>query len=296
MLVVLLLPTLVVANASSWAVRTVLDDRAFATTVGRVMDTPALESRVADAVTDVVVEEFAELPSQVRTAALTALDIDPGAETAEIRDWLDERVVEALRSEPVEEARDEIVLELHESMVDAVDGRGAVRVEGDRLILDVGDVYDAALDRIDPRAVQFVRVPEGRAEVVVAQAAELAAVQQGLSTLRAVQLVIPIAVVTAIGLIVLLAHRRVRALGIVGVAIMIAGAVSLAVAWFGGGVVGGIPDDPTAGRLAHDVYDQFVSLLVGQSALLIAGGAVIALLAWIILRRRASRSYGASPT
>ena len=51
-LLVLLLPVLVVANASEWAARTVIDDRAFATTAGRVMDAPALRAVVADRVTD----------------------------------------------------------------------------------------------------------------------------------------------------------------------------------------------------------------------------------------------------
>ena len=50
-LLVLLLPALVVANASEWAARTVVDDQAFATTAGRVMDTPALRQVVADRVT-----------------------------------------------------------------------------------------------------------------------------------------------------------------------------------------------------------------------------------------------------
>ena len=44
-LLVVLLPALVIANASEWAARTVVDDQAFTTTAGRVMDTPALAGR-----------------------------------------------------------------------------------------------------------------------------------------------------------------------------------------------------------------------------------------------------------
>ena len=72
----------------------------------------------------------------------------------------------------------------------------------------------------------------------------------------------------------------------VGVAAMIAGLVSLAAVWLGGGVATSLPDDPTAGEVVGDVYDAFASLLVGQSLLLLLGGFVIALVAWIALRRR----------
>ena len=47
LLLVILLPALVVVNASTWALRTVLDDAAFAATVGRVMDTPDVKEAIA---------------------------------------------------------------------------------------------------------------------------------------------------------------------------------------------------------------------------------------------------------
>ena len=55
-LLVLLIPTVVAANTSFWALRTVLDSETFSTTVGRTLDTPALERLVATALADVIVD------------------------------------------------------------------------------------------------------------------------------------------------------------------------------------------------------------------------------------------------
>jgi hypothetical protein len=286
LLLIVLLPALVVANASTWATRTVLDDRAFTTTVGRAMDTPALEAALADAAAEVITEKIDELGPEVKVAAAAALGIGTDVSDVQVRSWVDTNILAALRSNEVEAARDDVVLELHAALIDSVDGRGAVRVEGDRLVVDVGDVYDAAVERLDPRAVQFAGIDAGDAAITVAQAQEIAAIRQGLSTLRVLQVIIPLAVVVAVLLILVLAHRRVRALGIVGVAIMLAGLASLGLAWASGGVVRGIPDDPTAGDIAENVYEQFISLLLVQSALLVLGGALLALVAWLLLRRR----------
>ena len=86
-----------------------------------------------------------------------------------------------------------------------------------------------------------------------------------------------------------LAHRRVRALGLVGLAVTLikAGLVTIAVAWVGAkpSATGDVRSDRPPGR--PEVYFAFPEPgLVLQSVLLIVVGLFIALIAWAIQRRR----------
>ena len=99
---------------------------------------------------------------------------------------------------------------------------------------------------------------------------------------------IPIVAVIVALAIVGLAHRRVRALGIVGLAVTLAGVITLAIAWAGGRAIETATSDATVRQVVSEVYGAFLSLLVVQSVLLIVVGMLIAVVAWMVQRRRQS--------
>ena len=278
LLVLLLIPAVAAANASTWATRTVLDEEAFTATVGRTMDAPTLEAAVADAVADVLTVRIEALDPQIRQAGAQALGLSATAGATEIRAWLDARLLAALRSPEVEAERDAIVHALHGSLVGVATGTGQqVRIVGESLVVDLGGIIDRVVVRLDPsgRAARYLSGGQGDGEIVVAQASELATVQQAVTALQAIQVIVPLVVIAAILLVLLLAHRRARALGIVGVAVVVAGAITLAIAWGGALVAGGIPDQPLAGDIVEDVYAALTTILAQQSLLLIAIGALL---------------------
>ena len=91
-------------------------------------------------------------------------------------------------------------------------------------------------------------------------------------------------------LIVVVAHRRERALGIVGVAVMIAGLVSLGIVWLGGTAGVAALRSDTVQDIAGAVYGELTTVLVAQSIVLLAGGAALAIGGWLLFRRRRARA------
>jgi hypothetical protein len=289
-LLVLLLPMVVIANASTWALRTVLDERVFTATVGRILDTPALEQEMAERATTTILDVADDAPIRLQALATQVLGV-PDADRATLQAALEARVSTALDAPAVVAARDEAVSAFHRFIIGAARAEPPIAIQGSRVVLDLGDIVEQVAATLDPRlpALGFASLPPETTTIVLGEASQLRMVSQGLSLLEAMRLVIPLVVVAVILAIVGLAHRRTRALGIVGVAIMAAGVVCMAVAWVGGGVVSGVPEDPTVGSILGDVYDAFIGLLMGQSLLLIVAGTAIAVVAWIAAGRRERR-------
>ncbi len=295
LLLVLLLPTVVLANTSYWAVRTVVDDRAFARTAGDVLDSPSLRSVIATRVADDVLSRLRSAET-FRVLATEILGVDPSASPEEVRAALRTALAAALDDPAVRQARDAAIAQVHAYLIGAATGTsGAVRIQGDELILDTGEITDRLAAAIDPRLTPaMVRVPEADRILVLAEADALETTANAVGLMQLVQILIPIVAVVAALAIVGLAHRRVRALGLVGIAVTVAGVVTLAAAWLGGATVGSASSDITVRQVTTEVYSAFTTLLVWQSAILIAGGLVLAIVAWILLRRRGTASSGST--
>lgn len=294
-LLVVLPPSLVVANASTWALRTVLDDEAFTTTVGRSLDAPSLERAIAARASQAVVSAIDAVEGRLRLVAIGVLGLTGSPSRDGIETALEARILGVLDDPAVEATRDHIVEQVHHALIGAVEGDDtAVAIRGDQVVVDLRPLVSVATEAIDPRLTEPVlaNLPRGETRLVVAESDAFETASQALTLLEAMRILIPIVVLIVVLAIIGLAHRRTRALGIIGVAVMIAGMVSLAVAWAGGAAVAGATSDPTVDEIAHDVYDAFTSLLVGQSLLLVLGGALVAIITWIALRRRRRPASG----
>ena len=206
---------------------------------------------------------------------------------------LQARVVQALQDPRVEAVRDEVVRELHGFVFGAARGTNElVRVEGPDLVVDLTPIVERAADTIDPRLVAMIRpqLDPATTRIVVADAEGLQTAGTVVTVLDTLRWVIPLLVVLATILIVVVAHRRERALAIVGVAVMIAGLVSLGIVWLGGSAGVAAMNEGTVRDVAGAVYGELTTVLVSQSLVLLAGGAALAIGGWLLLRRRRAQA------
>jgi hypothetical protein len=294
-LLVLLIPTVVAANASFWALRTVLDSETFSTTVGRTLDTPELQRLVATSLADGIVDRVERASPAAANELASRLDLAAGADPDRVKAALGKRILEAMDDPGVEQVRDEVVVAVHGSVIGAAEGKpGLIAVRGKDLVLDTTGLLDRIAAAADPRIAALVAdVPTGLAgPIVIAQVAELEPIQDALVLMEALERLLPLVAVAAALVVVVVAHRRVRALGIVGLAIAVAGAASLVVLWAAGRYVSTVPDAPVARQLTGDVYDAFLETLVAQAVLLVVAGLFLAIVSWLVARierRRATR-------
>ncbi len=279
MLAIVLVPAVVLTNVAAWSLRTILDDDAFAATIGRSLDTPAVEGLIADRVATVVVDAI-DLgdPLERRFGAL-ALGLVPTIGAAGLEAAIEDRVLVALQDPRVESARDQVVRAAHDFLIGAARGSNTVvRVDGDEVVVDLYPIVVQAAGAIDPRLLGVVeqRVDPAEAQLVVARSEGVQTVQTGVAVLDAMRIAIPALTLLVAVLIVVIAHRHTRALGIVGVAAMIAGVVSLGLVWAFGAAAPTAIDNGTLQAIATEVYGELTSALVLQSVLLLGLGAVIA--------------------
>lgn len=293
-LLVLLLPVLVAANTSTWALRTVLDSGTFSTTVGRALDAPAVERALAVTLADGIVDRIEPAPPAYVAELARRVGLGPGADPNDVRAALGERILDAMGDPGVARVRDDVVASIHGYVLDAAHGEdGLISVQGKNVVLDTGQVLGRIARVADPRVAALVaNVPAGLSEpLVVAQVTELRPIRTALTAMETLQLLLPLVAVTAMLIIVLLAHRRARALGIVGFAVAIAGLLSLLAVWSAGPYVSAVPDAQVARQLTREVFDAFLAVLVMQSIILVAVGLALAVLAWYVQvrdRRRAT--------
>jgi hypothetical protein len=295
LLAVALLPGVILANATTWAQRTVRDEAVFASSVGDALDSPAIEAAIADAVAAALAERFRDLDERVQAAGRIALGISAGADPGAVEDALSARVRTVLARPAVREARDGAVAALHGVVIGATTGSGTVvNVDGTQLVLDIGPLVERIVGALDPRlsALGLATLPTRDRQVVVADSPMLSTTSAAIQAVDTWGTVIPLVVLAGAMLVVVLAHRRVRALAIVGVVLMVAGLVSVAAVWLAGGVVAGVSDEPVIRDVAGDVFDAFASLLTTQSLILVLFGAVMALVAWMAYQLRRPRASG----
>lgn len=292
-LLILLVPVVLLANAATWATRTVLDEAVFASAVGRALDTPALEEVVATRATETAIRALDSAPDRLEVVSRVVLGLSESPSRGEIEAALHARILDALTAPEVEAARDDAVAAVHGFLVGGgAGGGGLVGVEGSEVVLDLGPLVEAAAAAVDDRLPRagLDDISEAEARIVLGDATVLRTANRAVTTMRGLQLAIPLLVLAIVLLVAVFARRRTRALGVAGLAIMTAGLASLAIAWLGAGIVGRMPEDPLVGEVTREVYAAFLSPLVLQSLVIAAGGALLALGSWLALRRRATAS------
>jgi hypothetical protein len=290
-LLMLLLPAAVFANGSTWASQTVLDERSFTTVVGRALDSTVIRNRLAERATAIALDKLSDVGRTEQVMRdVFGLDVVPSQ--PQLESLLRPMFATALEAPAVRDERDRVVAAAHRFVVSGASTPDAsVSFRGTQVVVDLGPVIERLALTVDPRlsADGLADLTPRDASVELADAGRLRSVGSMLVVLDGTRTAVPILLLAMIVLIVLLAHRRLRAVGLVGVTLLLAGVACLTVTILAGEFAREISDENAVNQVAGDAYDAFASLLMVQSAGLIVGGAVIALAAWVVGRRRPRR-------
>jgi hypothetical protein len=283
LLVLALIPAVAAANASTWAKRSVLDQQTFTETVDRALDAPEAEEALAEQLAPALFDTLLGADERARLVLGPIAGQSADAPDADIIRGLEPRIRAALESPRFDTAREQLVIAAHKALVGLDDPDSTVRIQGDALTVNAADLLRVLLDTIDSRIVALgVEVPDGAdVQIELASSPGLAATGQVLPTVDRLGLILPLVAFATALLVVVVAHRRGRALQVVGVAITLAGAACLGVVWLGGVAVAAAesPISPqlvqsTYRALSGDLVTQSMALMVGGFVLLVVGGVV----------------------
>jgi ribosomal protein S7 len=284
----LLLPAVVFANGSTWATQTILDERSFTTVVGHALDSAVIRDRLAERATAIVLDKLNDVDSRTEQVARDVFGLNVVPSRPQLELLLRPVFASALEAPAVRDERDRVVAAAHRFVVTgASTPDAAVSFRGTQVVLDLGPVIERLSMTVDPRlsADGLADLTPRDASVAIADAGRLRSVGTMLVVLEGTRTAVPIVLLAMIALIVLLAHRRLRAVGLVGVTLLLAGLACLTVTILAGEFAREISDETAVNQVAGDAYDAFASLLIAQSAGLVIGGTLVALAAWVLRRR-----------
>jgi hypothetical protein len=288
-LLMLLFPAVVFANGSTWATRTILDERSFTTVVGHALDSGVIRDRLAERAAAIALDKLNDVDGRTEQMVRDVFGLDVVPSRPQLEMLLRPIFASALEATPVRDERDRVVAAAHRFVVSgASTPDAAVSFRGTQVVLDLGPVIERLAMTVDPRltADGLADLTPADASVELADAGRLRSVGSMLVVVDGTRTAVPIVLLALIVLIVLLAHRRLRAVGLVGVTVLLAGVACLAVTTLAGEFAREISEETAVNQVAGDAYDAFASLLIVQSAGLVVGGAVLALAAWVLRRRR----------
>jgi hypothetical protein len=294
LLVLALIPAAAAANASTWAKRSVLDQQTFTEVVDRALDAPEAEEALAEQLAPILFDTAVGADERARLILGPIAGQSPNAPDGDIIRGLEPRIRAALESPRFDAARERVVIAAHQALVGLDDPASTVRIEGDALIVDAADLLRVLLDTIDSRIVALgVSVPDGAdIDIQLASSPGLAATGQVLPTVDRLGTILPLVAIATALLVVVVAHRRGRALQVVGLAITLAGVACLLVVWLGGLAVAAA-ESPISPQLVQSTYRALSSDLVTQSMALMVGGFVLLVVGGLVAvfggRPRATR-------
>jgi len=296
LLVLALIPAVAAANATTWAKRSVLDQRTFTEVVDRALDSPEAEEALAEQLAPALFDTLVGADERARLVLAPIAGQSADAPDDAIIRGLEPRIRAALESPRFDAAREQLVIAAHRTLVGLDDPDSTVRFDGDALIVDAADLLRVLLDTIDSRIGALgIDVPDGaNVDIELASSPGLAATGRVLPTVDRLGSILPLFAIATALLVIVVAHRRGRALQVVGLAITLAGAACLGVVWLGGLAVAGA-ESPISPELVQATYQALSSDLVTQSMALIVGGFVLLVVGGLVSVLRGGRSATPRP-
>jgi hypothetical protein len=276
LLVLALIPAVAAANATTWAKRSVLDQRTFTEVVDRALDSPEAEEALAEQLAPALFDTLVGADERARLVLAPIAGQSADASDAAIIRGLEPRIRAGLESPRFDAARERLVVAAHRTLVGLDDPDSTVRIDGDALIVDAADLLRVLLDTIDSRIGALgIDVPDGaNVDIELATSPGLAATGRVLPTVDRLGTILPLVAIATALLVIVVAHRRGRALQVVGLAITLAGAACLGVVWLGGLAVA-TAESPISPQLVQSTYRALSGDLVTQSMALMVGGFVL---------------------
>ncbi|MFE9774054.1 hypothetical protein ACFYOV_20750 [Streptomyces sp. NPDC005931] len=303
LLLALLLAPLAVAAA--WVQDTVSDTDRYVETVAPLASEPAVQDVVIDRVTDRVVRNVdvaAVTDSLVK--ALQDAGAPPrvveGAESLEgplrnaVRTVVDRTVTRVITSDAFQQVWEGANRRSHAAVVTMLTGEreGAVRAEGDTVLLDVGGVVDEVRERlVDAGFDKAAAIPDTDRTITLFQTEELGRAQDAMRLLDILGTWLPVLTVVLAALAVWTnpAHRVMLMVTATGVGVMMV-VLLVVLAVVRRTYLDSVPPDALPTDAAATIYDTFVRFLRDSTRTLLVVAVITALVAYLYGPGRPARA------
>ena len=137
------------ANVLIWVNSTVFDSSEFTETVDNVLEEPAVKDRLTEVLVQQALES-GEIEEQIVTRLPEDLEILEPVVGAGLEPALQRVVRPLLDSQLLGNLRSEALLNLHRQIIAILeDDDSAIEVQGDALVLDLSELFDRVLDRLN---------------------------------------------------------------------------------------------------------------------------------------------------
>lgn len=261
---------------SVWARGEVTDTDRYVATVAPLASDPAVQQAVSDRVTARILDvvDIQALTSEAIGALAANRDLSErqqavlttlaGPLNSGVESFIGDKVNEIIASEAFAAAWTAANTKVHQQLNAALSGQdtGAVSLQGDQVVLDLGDVVAQVKQRLVDRGFDVAeRIPTVDATMVLYQSDQIATAQTGYTVLNEVGFWLPfVALAIAIVGVLVANRRRVAVIGLgvgVALAMLVAG---LALAFGRMTYLNALPDTVNTAA-ATTFFDAFTSFL-----------------------------------
>jgi hypothetical protein len=291
-LAALLAPLAVVA---SWADDQVGDTDRYVDTVGPLAENPAVQEAIVARLTTVIYDQLRiEAITKEAVDALAARGLPPnvaaslealsGPLASGVRNFVETRIRDFVRSEEFAAAWDAANREAHEQLVLLLtgEGDGAIEVQGNKVSVQLATIIETVKARLEDRGFALAsRIPDVNAEFTIIQSADIQGAQTAFRLLGAAATFLPILALVLFGIAIAISRSRRRAIigGCVGVAFAML-MLGLSINFFRILYLDSIPADMNEAAAAA-TYDQVVTFLRTALRAVLVLFLALAVVAWL---------------
>ena len=284
-----------IALTAYWGQRTLTDTERYVATVAPLAQDPTIKQAVGAKVTEVLVTQ---LDAQTRVSDLLQdyprLQPLSGPIASGVNNLIGEQVTKLLDSDQFDQLWITLNTQLQKALVAALSGQpsGAVTIQGDQVVLDTGDLIEAAKQRLVDRGLSFAaNIPVPPAvdrQVVLLTAPQLEQARTAYALAQPVAQWLIYAVLLLFVAAILVSRRRARMTMAVGIAIVV-GAVVVRLAMAYGESQVDLTLSGTSFAVAQEAFFTILTaFLLTAVRAAFALGLVLALVGWFLSGTRSA--------
>ena len=264
-----------------WANRQFLNTDNWVKTSSQLLQREAVREQVSGFLVDQLYANV-DVKAQLEQALPPQAKPLAGPAAGGLRNLADQGVDELLQRPKVQQLWETANRIAHQKLLTTLEGgNDRVSTQGGTVTLNLGQMVAEAATTLGLGNVA-AQIPPDAAQITVLRSDQLGAVQNGLTALRGISLVVLILTLVFFVAAVFVADRKREALRMVGFGLVAAGAAALLTRYFvGQEVVNSLSSTASVRPAVSDVWDVSSSLLTQAAQSTIAHGVVIVLAAWL---------------
>jgi hypothetical protein len=285
------------ASFAYWGQRTINDGQRYVNTVGPLVDSPEVQTAIATKVTDAIQEQvdveallnqaFADV-----TQNRPRLSLLVGPIAGAVNGLIQTQVQNFVASDAFRDLWLEINTRAQQRLVQVLKGEdsGAVQVQGDEVVLDLGTIIDQVKQRLVDRGLTFVQnapdIPAADQQIVLLQSSQLKQVRTIYAFSNPVaKWLLPVVALLYLGGL-LLSRRRPRTTVIIGAALAANGLLVALVLSIGRQLFVNELAGTVFGPASSVFYDTLLSYLERGQHVMVWLGLILIVIGWFAGRTR----------